>query len=277
MQRIASIAQQKARSSPLAGRGVVFWLLGGCMMLYLIGPLVYFFFALSWPSVPGALSDPDAIQALITSAISATIATLLMALFGVPLGYLLARFHFPGKSIVSIAIYLPLVFPPVVSGIVLLVLFGPYGLIGAPLANAGWEVDDTLAGIVLAQIFVAAPFVIVAARAAFESIDPQLERVAATLGHNRWSLFWRVSLPLARGGILAGLILAWMRALGEFGATVVLAYHPYTIPVYTFVQLSGSGVAGALPLALFSLSLSLLVIGAIVIVQRRTGKSVVVS
>lgn len=277
MQQVSSINQKSSRPFRFAGRGVVFWLLGGCMMLYLIGPLAYFFFALSWPSVPATLSDPDAIQALITSAISATIATLLIALFGVPLGYLLACFHFPGKSVVSIAIYLPLVFPPVVSGIVLLVLFGPYGLIGAPLAKAGWEVDDTLAGIVLAQIFVAAPFVIVAARAAFESIDPQLERVAATLGHNRWSLFWRVSLPLARGGILAGLILAWMRALGEFGATVVLAYHPYTIPVYTFVQLSGIGVAGALPLALFSLSLSVLVIGAIVIVQRRAGKPVVVS
>ncbi len=247
------------------------------MMLYLVGPLVYFFFVLPWSSVPGALSDPDAIQALITSSISATIATVVIALFGVPLGYVLARFNFPGKSIVSVAIYLPLVFPPVVSGIILLVLFGPYGLIGAPLANIGLEVDDTLAGIVLAQVFVAAPFVIVASRAAFESIDPQLERVAATLGHSRWSLFWRVSLPLARGGIIAGLILAWMRALGEFGATVVLAYHPYTIPVYTFVQLSGVGVAGALPLALFSLGLSILVIGAIVLVQRRTGKSIVVS
>jgi len=117
----------------------------------------------------------------------------------------------------------------------------------------------------------------VAARSAFESIDPQLERVGATLGRTRWSLFWRVSLPLARRGIVAGLILAWMRALGEFGATVVLAYHPYTIPVYTFVQLSSTGVAGALPLALFSLGLSVIVIGGIVVVQRRTGKSIVVS
>ena len=273
MQHVSAVRQRNARS----GWGIVFWLLGACMILYLIGPLVYFLFVLPWPSVPPALSDPDAVQALLTSATSATIATALIALFGVPLGYVLARFSFPGKSIVSVAIYLPLVFPPVVSGIVLLVLFGPYGLIGAPLANAGWEVDDTLAGIVLAQIFVAAPFVIVAARSAFESIDPQLERVGATLGRTRWSLFWRVSLPLARRGIIAGLILAWMRALGEFGATVVLAYHPYTIPVYTFVQLSSVGVAGALPLALFSLGLSVIVIGGIVVVQRRTGKSIVVS
>lgn len=275
MQHTSAIT--RAPSFRFAGRGSIFWLLGACMMLYLIGPLVYFFFALSWPSVPAALSDPDAISALLTSAQSATIATLLIALFGVPLGYVLARYRFPGKGIVSIAIYLPLVFPPVVSGIVLLVLFGPYGLIGGPLANAGWEVDGTMAGIVLAQVFVAAPFVIVAARTAFESIDPRLEQVAATLGHSRWSLFWRVSLPLARGGIIAGLMLAWMRALGEFGATVVLAYHPYTIPVYTYVQLSGFGVPSALPLALFSLGLSVIVIGAIGVVQWRTGKSPTVS
>jgi ABC-type sulfate transport system permease component len=275
MQQVASTDLEQRRTVPFrsTSRGVVFWLLAACMMLYLVGPLVYFLFVLPWSAVSSTLSDPDAVQALITSAMSATIATAFMTLFGVPLGYVLARFTFPGKSIVSIAIYLPLVFPPVISGIILLILFGPYGLIGGPLANAGWEVDDTLAGIVLAQIFVAAPFVVVAARSAFESIDPRLEQVAATLGHYRWSLFWRVSLPLARGGIIAGLILAWMRALGEFGATVVLAYHPYTIPVFTFVQLSSVGVTGALPLALFSLGLSIIVIGAIIIVQRRVGRS----
>src|SRR5260221_6917387 len=115
----------------------------------------------------------------------ATIAPAFMPLFGVPLGYVLARFTFPAKSIVSVAIYLPLVFPPVVSGIILLVLFGPYGLIGAPLANAGWEVDDTLAGIIPAQIFVAPPFWIAAARSAFESSDPPLERGGAKPGRPR--------------------------------------------------------------------------------------------
>ncbi len=274
--QVTNNEQRKTTPSRAAGRETVFWLLAACMILYLIGPLVSFLFVLPWSAVLSTLSDPDAVQALITSAASATIATVFMALFGVPLGYVLARLPFPGKNIVSVAIYLPLVFPPVISGIILLVLFGPYGLIGGPLTNAGWEVDNTLAGIVLAQVFVAAPFVIVAARSAFSSIDPRLEQVAATLGHNRWSLFWRVSLPLASGGIIAGLILAWMRALGEFGATVVLAYHPYTIPVFTFVQLSGIGVAGVLPLALFSLGLSVIVISAIVVVQRRAGKSSIV-
>ncbi len=256
------------------GWGIVLFLLAAILLLYLVGPLLYFFLALPWPTVPTALSDPEALSALWTSCVSATIATILVGLFGIPLGYLLARFDFPGKIFVTLAIYLPLVFPPVVSGIVLLVLYGPYGPIGSLLTAASLEVDNTLAGIVLAQMFVAAPFVIVAARTAFEAIDPRLEQVATTLGKTRGGLFWRVSLPLARGGISAGLILAWMRALGEFGATVVMAYHPYTLPVYTYVQLTGIGVAGALPLALYSLGVSGIVIGLILFVQRRFGGSI---
>ena len=256
---------------PRAGWGIALWFLGMCLFVYLIGPLIYFFFVLQWPIVPMALSDPVALQALSTSLISATTATILMGLFGIPLGYLLARYRFPGKSLLNIAIYLPLVFPPVVSGILLLVLYGPYGLIGGPLTAAGLEVDDTTVGIILAQIFVAAPFVIVSARSAFEAIDPKLEQVAATLGKGRWSLFWQVSLPLARGGIISGLILAWMRALGEFGATVVMAYHPYTLPVYTYVQLTGIGVPQTLPLALYALVISASVIGLIFILQRAVG------
>ncbi len=256
------------------GWSTVLWLLGGCLCIYLIGPLVYFLFTVTWPNVPAALSDPEAISSLITSLISASSATILIGILGVPLGYLLARFSFPGKALVSIAIYLPLVFPPVISGIVLLVLYGPYGLIGGPLTALGLEVDNTLTGIILAQMFVAAPFVVVSARAAFEAIDPKLEQVAATLRQNRWQLFWRVSLPLARGGIISGLILAWMRALGEFGATIVMAYHPYTLPVYTYVQLSGLGVPAALPLALYALCISAGVIGLIFLLQRYLGGQV---
>lgn len=256
---------------PRAGWGVVLWFLGICLLIYLVGPLLYLFFVLQWPTVPSVLGDPEALQALSTSLISATAATILMGMFGIPLGYLLARYRFPGRNLLNIAVYLPLVFPPVVSGILLLVLYGPYGLIGGPLTAAGLEIDDTTVGIILAQIFVAAPFVIVSARSAFEAIDPKLEQVAATLGKGRWSLFWQVSMPLARGGIISGLILAWMRALGEFGATVVMAYHPYTLPVYTYVQLTGIGVPQTLPLALYALVISASVIGLILVLQRVIG------
>jgi len=120
---------------------------------------------------------------------------------------------------------------------------------------------------VLSQIFVASPFVIIAALSAFEAVDPALEQVAATLGKGSWEIFWRVNLPVARTSIIAGLLLGWLRALGEFGATVVMAYHPYTLPVYLYVQLSGTGVSAALPLALLMLGVSLIGVGLALFLQ----------
>jgi molybdate/tungstate transport system permease protein len=265
--------RQRVAGGRVSGGGLILWLLGLCLLCYLLGPICSFLGFLPWPQVPEMLSDPSALSSLTVSLISASISTLCIGLFGIPLGYLLARYSFPGKGLVSLIIYLPLVFPPVVSGIMLLLLYGPYGVVGGPLANAGLEVDDSLAGIIVAQIFVSAPFLIVAARSAFEAVDPNLERVGMTLGQGRWGLFWRISLPLAWRGILAGLILAWVRALGEFGATVVMAYHPYTLPVYVYVLLSGLGVSNALPLALFSLGVSVLVIGLVLLIERRSQQA----
>lgn len=261
----------RSLSHRLRGRSqsVLLWLLGLCLFGYLLGPLLSFLGFLPWSQVSTVLNDPDTLGAFVTSLLSATISTVLIGIFGIPLGYVLARASWRGKELLSLVIYVPLVFPPVVSGIVLLLLYGPYGLIGGPLANMGWEVDNSLTGVIIAQIFVSSPFVVVAARSAFEAVDPLLEQVGMTLGQARWGLFWRISLPLAWRGILAGLILAWMRSLGEFGATVVMAYHPYTLPVFVYVQLSGVGVSGALPLALLSLGMSVLVIGLVLVIERR--------
>ncbi len=268
MLRVLERADKKSVHPPFYREGVLLWLPGLCLFCSLLAPILSFLLFLPWPQVPADLSDPNAVGALVTSVISASLATFFIGIAGIPLGYVLARYSFPGKALISLIIYLPLIFPPVVSGIVLLLLYGPYGLIGGPLANAGWEVDDNLAGIVLAQMFVSAPFLIVAARLAFEAVDPNLERVGMTLGQSRLGLFWRISLPLAWPGVLAGLLLTWVRALGEFGATIVLAYHPYTLPVYVYVQLSGSGVASALPLALLSLAVGVIVIGLVLLIER---------
>ncbi len=238
-----------------AGRSILA-ILGVLLLLYLVSPVGYFLFKLPWGDVPGQLADPDAISALVTSLLSATVSIVIIAVLGIPLGYMLARRTFTGRGILTLLVYLPLVFPPVVSGILLLLLYGPYGPIGGPFTNAGFELDSTFTGVVLSQIFVASPFVIIAARAAFEAVDPALEQVAVTLGKGSWEVFWRVNLPVARAGVIAGLLLGWLRALGEFGATVIMAYHPYTLPVYIFVQLSGTGVDAALPLALLALAVS---------------------
>ena len=245
------------------------WLLGLVALAYLALPLVNLLVVEPWGSVPAALADPLARSALATSLVGATLATLGIALCGVPLAYALARWRFPLRSLVTLLIYVPLVFPAVVSGIAQLLIYGPYGPVGAFFAAHGLELDTSLAGVVLAQSFVAAPFAVVGARAAFEAVSPATEEVARTLGASRWRVFWTISLPQARGGVLAGLILTWLRAMGEFGATAVLAYHPYTLPVYTYVQLTGLGVSAALPLALLALLTSLVAVGAALLVAGR--------
>jgi ABC-type sulfate transport system permease component len=155
-----------------------------------------------------------------------------------------------------VLVFLPLVLPPVSAGILLLILYGPYGTIGQLLSPHGVTLVDTASGIVLAQMFVSAPFVVVAARSSFEAVEREYEEAAASMGATVWQVFWCVAVPMARGGIAAGLVLGWMRSLGEFGATVILAYHPYSLPVLNYVDLTGTGLSEALPLALLALLLA---------------------
>lgn len=261
----------KTASRATGGYSVVV-VLASILLIYLVSPVIYFFFFYSWPQTKAVLSDPVAQGALITSVLSATVTIGIIALLGIPLGYVLARRTFPGRQAIILLVYMPLVFPPVVSGILLLILYGPYGLVGGPFASAGLELDTTFVGIVLSQIFVASPFVTIAARSAFEAVDPALEEVAATLGKSAWQIFWRINLPAARLGIVAGLLLGWLRALGEFGATAVMAYHPYTLPVYVYVQLSGLGVQPALGLLLFILPVSIIGGGLILWFEERSAR-----
>ncbi|MEU3345333.1 ATP-binding cassette domain-containing protein [Streptomyces sp. NPDC006700] len=220
--------------------------LASLLLLYLLAPLVAFVvWAAGAPR--GALTAPGVGDALTVSLETATIATAIITVLGVPLAYLLAQARGRIASLLGMAVQLPLAMPPLMSGILLLYIVGPY----APLGRLfGGRLTDHAAGIVLAQVFVAAPFLIIAARSAFAALDQDLTDVAATLGHGRLSRFTRVALPGAAPGIQAGLLLAWLRAFGEFGATVVLAYHPYSLPVYTYVQFGSTGLnATLLPVA----------------------------
>ena len=181
------------------------------------------------------------------SVASATLATALVALGGIPLGYLLARVPGRWMALLGFVVQLPLALPPLASGVLLLFLLG----YASPLGRlTGGALTDSFLGIVLAEAFVAAPFLIVAARSSFAEVDPVLEGVAATLGHRPGAVFRRVSLPLAFRGIWAGLLLTWLRAFGEFGATVMVAYHPYSLPVYTYVAFGSEGLPAMLPILL---------------------------
>ncbi|MFM0555425.1 ATP-binding cassette domain-containing protein [Paraburkholderia sediminicola] len=188
------------------------------------------------------------------SAASASVASLAILLGGVPLGYFLARSNSRKVALLGFVVQLPLALPPLTSGVLLLFLLGPYSWVGR-FTNG--MLTDSFAGIVLAEVFVAAPFLIIAAKSAFTAVDPVLDDVAATLGHHAGSRFFRVMLPVAWPAIRAGLALAWLRAFGEFGATVMVAYHPYSLPVYTYVVFGGQGLTAMMPLLLPTLAIAI--------------------
>jgi molybdate transport system permease protein len=189
------------------------------------------------------------------------LATALTALLGIPLAYLLAKRRFWGRTALDVLVTLPLVLPPTVTGYYLIVLFGRRGWVGRPLYElTGWTIAFTWYAAVLAATIMALPLMVRAARAAIEAVNPDLERAAFVLGRSEWQTALEVTLPLARRGIVAGLVLAFARALGEFGATLMLAGNipgrTATMPlaIYTAVATGEAGEAQALVLLLTALS-----------------------
>ncbi len=227
-------------------------------MLYLVAPLVALAVRFATTQQRG-FHAPGLVAALWTSLSGATISLVLITIFGVPLAFVLARSHGRLARVVGVLVQIPLALPPLMSGIVLIYLVGPYTFLGR-LFHRG--LTNSPAGVVIAMTFVAAPFLVVAARAAFESVDQSLLDVAETLGHGEWSRFVRVAVPVAAPGIRGGMVLAWLRAFGEYGAVVVLAYNPATLPIYTYNQFSGAGLSTTLAPTALALVVATLVVAA---------------
>jgi molybdate/tungstate transport system permease protein len=241
---------------------VIFGLLGAGLLVTLLLPILDLAVHADLNGWRTALRTAPALDAIKTSLIASTIALFIMSLLGVPLGYVFARARLRLRRLWISLVFLPLVVPDLAGGILLLRTFGPYGVIGQALSTHHIEATNNLLGIILAQLFVASPFVVISSFAAFANVDPKLELAAATLGDSRWHIFRRVSLPLAWPGIAAGVTLAWIRALGEFGTTLIMAYNPHTLPVYMWVKFESDGLAGAMPV---TFCLVILAIAAVVI------------
>ncbi len=249
---------------------VVFGVLGGLLLVNLVVPIANLLLHADWSGWTTALRDPRAGDALRTSVLTSLIAVAIMTALGVPLAYVLARSRLPLKPLLIGLVFLPMVAPGLAGGILLLQTFGPNGPVGGPLA--GWDIALTgnRAGIVLAQLYVSAPFVVISALVAFDNIDPTLEMAAATLGDSQWHIFRRISLPLAWPGIAAGITLAWIRALGEFGATMIVAYNPHTLPVYLWVRFQSAGLDGSLPIAFLLVILASVAVALSMVLGRLT-------
>ncbi|WP_425498601.1 ABC transporter permease [Natrinema salinisoli] len=238
-------------------------LLGSVLLAYFVVPFAVFLSRTREVDVLAELADPTVQDAIGTSLVTAPISTAIATVFGVPLAYVLSRASFRGKRLVEALVLLPLVVPPIVGGVMLLTVVGRYTPIGAAAAALGMPLTGSRAGVVLAQTFVAAPFLVVTARAGFDGVDPRLEEAARTLGYGRLRTVRSVSLPLARNAIAAGIVLTFVRAIGEFGATMMVAYAPRTMPTQIRVSFIASGIDAIVPIALALLAIAVTVVLAV--------------
>jgi len=235
-------------------------------LLFLLLPLAGMIIRAPWADAAEVLTSRSALMALRLSLITASAAALITVVIGVPLAWLLARPTLPGAGVLRALVIVPLVLPPVVGGVALFSLLGRSGLLGRPLYDVtGFAFPFTPYAVVLAQVFVALPFLVLAVEGALRAADRRYEEAAATLGANPLTVFSRVTLPLVAPGIAAGAVLAWARALGEFGATITFAGNlpgtTRTMPLEVYLaQETDPGAALLLSVLLLAVSVCVLVL-----------------
>lgn len=220
------------------------------------------------------ISQSAVTEALRISLVTTSISLLLVVAFGTPLAYVLARYRFLGHAVVDTLVDLPIVLPPAVGGLGLLMAFGRRGILGGWLDDIGIELAFTTTAVVMAQTFVASPFYIRAAKAGFEAVDRDLENVAYTLGSSRSGAFFRVAIPAAMPSLLAGAVMAWARALGEFGATIMFAGsfagRTQTVPLAVYRTLE-TGIDVPLALSTLLVGISFAVLLAFRLLMKRAA------
>ena len=248
----------------LAGAGLV-W-------LALLGPVIALLAHLSWSSIKAALTLPGALDPLVVSVQSAAITLAVLLLLGTPLAWKLAQGTLPFPRVWETGVLLSLLLPPLVIGLLLVFMVGPYTAIGQLISHIHLTATNTFLALVIAEVYESAPYYVVGAQAAFAAVDPRLEQQAELLGDRPGRAFRRVTLPLAAPGLAMALAVAWARAMGAFGAVVIIAYHPYGIPMQIFTTLQETGLPSALPYALVLLVVALPLPLAAYIWSARAGR-----
>jgi molybdate/tungstate transport system permease protein len=244
---------------------------GALLLLFVLLPLFSTLIGTPVAALWETLADTQVQSALALTFYAAAWATALVMLTGVPLAYLLARYDFMGKRWVEGVVNLPVVVPHTAAGIALLMVFGRQAPVGRALGAVGLHFTDDVPGIVVGMLFVSLPYLVNTAREAFAMVDPELEKVAQTMGASRWQAFLYVTLPLAWRGIVAGAVMMWGRGISEFGAVVILAYYPKIVPVLVYERFAGFGLNAARPVAVILIlaSLAVFVLLQVLLVPKR--------
>ncbi len=238
--------------------------LAGVAVLFVLLPFIGLVGRAPWSRFGAVVTSGLAVDAIRLSLVSSLMASALALILGLPLAWVLARVDFRGKNVLRALVLLPLVLPPVVGGTALLLAFGRRGLAGSPLeAASGFVLPFSIWGVVLAATFVAMPFLVITVEGALRNLDNRYEGMAATLGADRWTVMRRVTLPMIGPSLVAGLVLTWARALGEFGATITFAGNvqgrTQTLPLAIFFALESDREAAVI-LSLVMVAISLVVL-----------------
>jgi molybdate/tungstate transport system permease protein len=244
---------------PIGRLTLIFLLLGGLILAFIVVPILKMAFASDPSILLHSLFDSEVASSIVLTLYAALIATAIGFVLGVPLAYLLAKTRFPGKRLIEGLIDLPIVIPHSAAGIALLFVFGRNFFMGRAFETVGIQFLDSLAGIIIAMLFVSVPFLIDSAKEGFQKVDPRLENVARTLGASPWQTFVRISFPLAWRSIMAGNIMMWARGMGEFGAVIIIAYHPMIAPVLVYEKFETYGLNYARPVAVLLILISMIV------------------
>jgi molybdate/tungstate transport system permease protein len=251
--------RSKPRRFPVGSMKLNFLLLGGLILVFIALPILKMVLASNPAILLDSLFDSEVAASIVLTLYAALIATAIGFALGVPLAYLLAKTRFPGKRLIEGLIDLPIVIPHSAAGIALLFVFGRNFFLGRAFEFAGIQFLDSLAGIVIGMLFVSIPFLIDSAKEGFQKVDPRMENVARTLGASPWQTFVRISFPLAWRSIMAGNIMMWARGMSEFGAVIIIAYHPMIAPVLVYERFETYGLNYARPVAVILILLSMIV------------------
>ena len=223
----------------------------------MLGPVIALFVHLSPRAISSSLSSPGALGPLVTSVEASAVALAVLVVVGTPLAYLLARRRLPAPRLWEAGLLVSMLLPPLVIGLLLVFMVGPLTPIGEALSRIHLSATNTFLALVIAELYEAAPYYVLGAQAAFASVDQSLEEQAGLLGDPPARVLRRVSLPLAAPGLAMALAAGWARAIGAFGAVLIIAYHPYGLPMQIWVTLNETGLPSALPFALVLLVVAL--------------------
>jgi len=248
----------------------IFKILFVLLLILVAAPVINMLVSLSPELISYVFQDKEIVRSIFFTLEASLYATLFGLLLGIPTAYLLARHEFWGKGVIEAIVDIPVMFPHSAAGIALLSIYGSRFLFGKMFAVFGIEFVDTVFGVILGMFFVSFSYLVNSAKEGFKKVDVHLEYVARNLGASRFQSFWKVVLPCAFSDILSGMIMMWARGLSEFGAVVILAYHPMTAPVMIYERFTSFGLQYSKPISVIMIYISLIIFILLRFIQHKT-------